>query len=75
MLLRRNDPFLETPLALFKLKDYVFHHVSLTWSSLRECSEPMEDRESWRKSLSDQDFPVSNFPNLPRKSMLFARRK
>ena len=24
MLLRRNDPFLETPIALFKLKDYVF---------------------------------------------------
>ena len=47
--LRRNDPFPETPLALLKLKDYVVHNVSLTWSSLRACSEPMEDSESWRK--------------------------
>ena len=47
--LRPNDPFPETPLALLKLKDYVVHNVSLTWSSLRACSEPMEDSESWRK--------------------------
>jgi hypothetical protein len=66
------DPYLETPLELLKLKDYIFYNTLLTWKSLRACSENMADRESWtfmypfsvgkKKKFESTGFTCSKFP-------------